>query len=170
MPWQVDKSPDYSPRNAVPSGFLTKGLYPDVEPGERRSVHRYASEVRLSECGVLRRTPRHETHDRVVNNPRACASGGSRVMGVVCGTAFSDVRLSFRLSLKRRARLQLPHPNGGGNITPASSGPSHKRLTSSLGRLHLRIHDEEEIGPKMIARIAKKTGSRPTMFSRPDEW
>lgn len=44
----------------------------------------------------------------------------------------------------------------------ASKGSSHIQLTHpELGEYTWAFHDSEEIGPKMLARIAKHTGLKP---------
>ena len=40
---------------------------------------------------------------------------------------------------------------------------SHKKLTHpTMGHFVFAFHDNEEIGPAMLARIAKKTGLKPS--------
>ncbi|MGB8951717.1 MAG: type II toxin-antitoxin system HicA family toxin [Candidatus Aminicenantales bacterium] len=61
-----------------------------------------------------------------------------------------------------RARLVLSALLRIGWSTKRQSGTSHKVLSrSGWADYVFAFHDREEIGPRMLARIAKKTGLKP---------
>jgi hypothetical protein len=59
---------------------------------------------------------------------------------------------SSRLQSSAQERLDIPSQVG-----------SHKKLTHpNYGNYTWAFHDNEEIGPAMLARVAKKTGLEPS--------
>lgn len=62
----------------------------------------------------------------------------------------------------RKARIVLRALLRIGWIVKTDKGSSHKQLERpGWGEFTWAFHEDEEIGPKMLARISKQTGLRP---------
>jgi predicted RNA binding protein YcfA (HicA-like mRNA interferase family) len=68
--------------------------------------------------------------------------------------------MSFWPSTRARKVLQALERIGWKQMEGRTSG-SHRQLTRGGERFTWAFHDGEEIGPRMLARIAKATGLKP---------
>jgi predicted RNA binding protein YcfA (HicA-like mRNA interferase family) len=64
-------------------------------------------------------------------------------------------------SSKAKKVLRALHRIGWTDDVRISDGSHHQLVRDGYPRFTWAFHDGEEIGPRMLARIAKKTGLRP---------